>query len=145
MRHSVAREAIYPIGRDSLFALLTDVERFSKWRSGLARVESRPAVDGRARWLEAGGDGEILLELVDAVPAERLITRIADPDLPFGGTWTYELADADIARPAQGTRLRITEDGEVYNPLFRFMSRYVFGHSRTIDRYLLDLRSVAGS
>ena len=33
----------------------------------------------------------------------------------------------------------ITEDGEVYHPLYRFMSRFVFGHTTTIDRYLTDL------
>jgi hypothetical protein len=102
-------------------------------------------VDGRARWLEAGGDGEILFERVEAVPAERLVTRIADPGLPFGGTWTYELADAELADAGQGTRLRITEDGEVYNPAFRFISRFVLGHGRTIERYLADLRRVAGT
>jgi len=54
--------------------------------------------------------------------------------LPLGGKWTYEL------RPVQGgTTLRITEDGEVFNPIFRFMSRFVFTHHRTIDRYLGDL------
>ena len=145
VRHRAARESTYPIARDSMFSLLTDVERFTEWRSGMKRVEARPAVDGRPRWLEAGGDGEILVELVQAVPGERLVTRIADPGLPFGGTWTYELADAELANLTRGTRLRITEDGEVYNPIFRFMSRYVFGHSRTIERYLADLRTVAGS
>jgi uncharacterized protein YndB with AHSA1/START domain len=150
VRHRAEREAVYPIARDSLFTLLTDVERFSEWRSGLKRVETKPTVDGRARWLEAGVDGEILIELVAAVPGERLVTRIADPGLPFGGTWTYELTDADlpdaeIADAGQGTRLRITEDGEVHNPVFRFMSRFVFGHARTIERYLADLRTVAGS
>ena len=144
VRHRAEREAVYPIARDSLFAVLTDVERFAGWRSGLKRVERRPAVEGRARWLEAGDDGEILFELVEAVPGERLVTRIADPGLPFGGTWTYDLTDAGSAETGQRTRLRITEDGEVYNPIFRFMARYILGHDRTIERYLADLRAAAG-
>lgn len=144
VRHRAEREAVYPIARDSLFALLTDVERFAGWRSGMKRVERRPAVEGRARWLEAGGDGEILFELVEAVPGKRLVTRIADPRLPFGGTWTYELADAELAAIGHATRLRITEDGEVYNPVFRFISRFLLGHGRTIERFLADLRTVAG-
>lgn len=142
VRHRAEREAVFPITRDSLFELLSDVERFAEWRSGMKRAERRPAVDGRARWLEAGRDGEILYELVESVPGERLVTRIADPRLPFGGTWTYELADADLTAAGQRTRLRITEDGEVYHPVFRFISRFVFGHGRTIERYLADLRTV---
>ena len=49
---------------------------------------------------------------------------------------TFELAAAGT-----GTRLTITERGEVYNPLFRVMSRFILGHTATIDRYLADLRA----
>ena len=35
-----------------------------------------------------------------------------------------------------GTQVKITEEGDVSNVLFRFMSRYVFGHTATIDSYL---------
>lgn len=31
-----------------------------------------------------------------------------------------------------GTRVTITENGEVYNPLFRFVSRFLMGHTSTI-------------
>jgi hypothetical protein len=64
----------------------------------------------------------------------KLIVRIADAKLPFGGTWTYEITPV-----AAGSRLRIREDGEVYNPVFRFLSRFVFGYSGTIDAYLKSL------
>jgi hypothetical protein len=69
-----------------------------------------------------------------------VVSRIADRSLPFGGRWTFELSPAP-----GGTLLRITEDGEVYNPIFRFVSRFVFGHDRTINGYLEDLeRHLAG-
>jgi hypothetical protein len=67
-------------------------------------------------------------------PNKRLVTRIADPSLPFGGQWTYEILPA-----GDSTTLRITEDGEVYNPVFRFASRFIFGHSATIEDYLRDV------
>ena len=63
-----------------------------------------------------------------------LVARITDVTLPFGGTWTYRIVPA-----AAGSELTITEDGEVYNPIFRFMSRFVFGHTATIDGFLADL------
>jgi hypothetical protein len=44
-----------------------------------------------------------------------------------------------VAPRGERTLLRITEEGEVYNPLFRFMSRYVFGHYRTLEQYARDL------
>ncbi len=139
IRHTAALESVFPAPRNSLYALITDVARYPEWRAGVERVELHPAA-GRLRWAETGADGKILYEAVESVPGIRLVTRIADPGLPFGGSWTFELEDT----PA-GTRLRITEDGEVYNPVFRFLSRFVFGHDRTIERFLADLRTAIGS
>jgi hypothetical protein len=44
-----------------------------------------------------------------------------------------------VASEGDGAALRVTEDGEVYNVIFRFMSRFVFGQTGTIERYLKDL------
>jgi hypothetical protein len=64
-------------------------------------------------------------------PPRRLVTRIADEDLPFGGTWTYELEPLGAS-----TRVILTENGEVYNPIFRFVSRFLLGHDATMIVYL---------
>jgi hypothetical protein len=105
------------------------------WRSDIARTETLPPVQGRERWKEIskGGDA-ITYELVESTPPLRRVTRIADETLPFGGIWTLEIAPA-----AGGSTLRITERGEVRNPIFRFVSRFVMGHYQTIDTYLADL------
>jgi hypothetical protein len=68
-------------------------------------------------------------------PPSLLVTRIAGERLPFGGTWTYRIAPAP-----GGSELTITEDGEVYNPIFRFMSRFVFGHHATMDTFIGKLQ-----
>lgn len=74
-------------------------------------------------------------EIVEDQPGQRLVSRIADKNLPYSGSWTYQLE----AVP-EGTRLTITENGEVYNPIFRFMSRFVFGHTSTMEQYLSSLQ-----
>ena len=67
--------------------------------------------------------------------APRLLeTKITDKNLPYGGSWTYEIAAA-----TEGSELRITEHGEVYNPIFRFVSRFIVGHTATIDKTLRAL------
>jgi hypothetical protein len=68
----------------------------------------------------------------------RLVTKIVDKKLPYGGSWTYEFAPTP-----SGTTLTVVERGEVYNPVFRFVSRYVIGHTRTLDAYFSDLRQAA--
>jgi hypothetical protein len=74
------------------------------------------------------------LEQVEASPPSKLVGRIADKNLPFGGTWTQVLTETEGS-----TTLAITEDGEVYNPIFRFMARFVFGYAATLEKYLRDL------
>lgn len=71
-------------------------------------------------------------------PPSLIVTRIAGEKLPFGGTWTYRITPAP-----DGSELTITEDGEVYNPVFRFMSRFVFGHYATMDAFLKNLKTKA--
>ena len=134
VQHQASREATYAVSPDSVFAVITDFERLPTWRPSVKRVERVTSSGDTVQFREIGDDGAILYAVDEQRPPTRLVMRIADRSLPFGGKWTYEL------RPASGgTTLRITEDGEVYNPLFRFMSKFVFTHHRTIDTYLRDL------
>ena len=66
---------------------------------------------------------------------EKLVRVIAKDDLPFGGTWTYELADAGDG----GTRLTLTEDGVIRPPIFRAMAKWFFGLDTTQRDYLTHL------
>ena len=73
------------------------------------------------------------------MPERRMVTRIADKNPPYGGTWTYEIEPGDGS-----SALHITEHGEVYNPIFRFVSRFVMGHTATIDASLRALAKKFG-
>ena len=139
VKHTATGEAAFRSSPESLYHVITDVDRFPQWRSSVKSVERLPDSAGKKRFREVGSDGTILYEVDSAVPGQRLVTRIADRSLPFGGSWTYEL----IPR-GDSTTLRITEDGEVYNPVFRFASRFIFGHSATIEKYLADVQTVVG-
>ena len=77
------------------------------------------------------GDTPVRIERED--PPSLLVTRVVEGQ-PFGGTWTYQV----VAAPG-GSELTITEDGEVYNVIFRALSRFVFGHHATLDAYLKHL------
>ena len=133
--HVASRSADVPRPVEQVWGAITDVARYPSWRTGVKSVEELPAAGGRRRWREVGGDGTITYAVDETQEPQRLVVRIDDAGLPFGGTWTY-----DLRASGGGTRVTVTERGEVYNPLFRFMSRFVFGHTATIDRYLADLQ-----
>jgi uncharacterized protein YndB with AHSA1/START domain len=133
--HVATRDAALPAPPERVFAVITEVDAFPGWRSDVQEVVVT-ARTPHLRWRERGSDGTIAFEVQESEPPRRLVTRIADKTLPFGGAWTFTLQPAD-----GGTKLTITENGEVYNPLFRVMSRFVFGHTATLDRYLENLRA----
>jgi uncharacterized protein YndB with AHSA1/START domain len=132
--HVATRDAVLPAQPERVFAAITDVEAYPKWRSDVEGVEVI-ARTPRMQWRERGSDGTIAFEIEDSEPPRRLVIRITDRSLAFGGAWTFTLQPVE-----GGTRLTITENGEVYNPLFRVISRFVFGHTATIDKYLGDLQ-----
>jgi uncharacterized protein YndB with AHSA1/START domain len=121
------------IGRppEEVWAVLTDFAAHPAWREDLKQVERLPERAGLAVWREESGFGPLAYEVDELEPPRRFVTRIADPDLPFSGTWTYEIVPA-----GGGCRVTITERGRIPNPLFRFVSRFVMGHTATMEQYL---------
>jgi len=77
---------------------------------------------------------DVPVETVESTPPRKLVTRIADPNQPFGGTWTFVITPTPT-----GSTLTITETGWVSNVIFRFVSRFIMGHHATIDSYLRNV------
>lgn len=132
--HSVTVKAVYHQPPEAIWGLITDFPGAPAWRPEIKKVERGEEINGHAVWVEVSDFGEMPLEVAEMDPPRRLVLRIASEDLPFGGTWTFE-----IAPEPGGASLTITENGQVYNPLFRFMARFVFGYDATMDTYLRAL------
>jgi len=137
--HVASVSARYAAPPDSIWATLTDVTAFPQWRGDVKRIELLPDENGQRGWREHGGQDVITYRVVESAAPRRLVSRIADENLPYGGSWTYELVPAD-----SGTRLTITENGEVYNPIFRFASRFIIGHTGTMESVLRALGTKHG-
>jgi hypothetical protein len=130
-KHVTARAISLRQQPADVFTLVSNFKEEPAWRADVQSVEFLSPVDGRVSFREKGKNGDITMEVVESNSPARLVTRIADPNLPFGGAWIF-----DIAATSVGCRLNITERGEVYNPVFRFVSRFILGHTGTLDTYL---------
>lgn len=131
--HSTSRKARFRASPEALYAVIAGPP---DWRTGVKSYGVLPDQDGRKRWWEEDTHRQkVTFELVEERPPTRIAVRIADPGLPFGGTWTFDIAPAD----GGGSDLRIREDGEIYNVIFRFMARFFFGYTASIEGYLRDL------
>ena len=106
--HEASRSAEFNRPPQEVFALISDLPNYQRW------------------WPES----ETTVAVVESVPPTRFVTKIVD-ETAFGGTWTMEI----VPTPS-GSRLTITERGEVYNVIFRTLSKFVFGHTGTMDSCL---------
>lgn len=132
--HTATRVARFRAAPETVFALISGPQDWRVTCEPVATAAGEPR-----RWKEFFGHRAILFEEVKREPARLYETRIADPALPFGGTWRFELSPEN-----GGTRVRVTEEGVVRSPMFRFMSRYVMGYTRTIEAYLRGLGAKLG-
>jgi len=128
-RHVVTRQAAFKASPERLFALVIGNQ---DWRPDLKSCELITEPGGKQFQRETSKRGEtILYELQQIRPPKSIQRRIATENLPYGGMWSFVFEPGGV-----GTNVQITEDGEVYNPLFRFVSKYVMGQTATLDAYL---------
>ena len=125
--HTAERSAEVSAPAERVWEALTNVGAFPLWRPDVTSVDQLPD----QTWREHGENGVITYRVTAADPPSRLVVRIVDQSLPFGGEWEYHVVPG---------RVSITERGEIYNPFFRFMSRFVFGQTAGIEAYLWALK-----
>jgi hypothetical protein len=126
--HVANRKVVLRASPEDVFTLIAGP---SDWRGMKYELLSQSPL----KWRETDKSGDtITYERVETIPSKRIVNRIADPKLPFGGSWIYE-----VAPEGTGTSLTIIENGEVYNPLYRFVSRFIMGHTASIEKYQRDV------
>jgi len=126
--------------RDSVWKVVRDLGNITTWWPAMEKAERLPDRDGHEVWRQKMSGFDVPIIVMESAPPRRLVTQI-DPTAggAFGGTWTYELASEGT-----GTRISVTEAGWISNPIFRFMSRFLFGYYGSLDKYLKALGSRFG-
>jgi uncharacterized protein YndB with AHSA1/START domain len=127
-RHRASITFSLPARRDAAWAALTDYARMAAWWPAVksVRFETRP--NGEVwTWNTDSHGQQIAFRTKEEQAPARLVREIMGDDLPFGGTWTYELAE-----DGAGTRVTLTEDGFIKPPFFRVMMKYFIGEEKTM-------------
>jgi polyketide cyclase/dehydrase/lipid transport protein len=132
--HQATRAADFRQPPAVLYGLVRDFATATPWRSDVLRAELLPPADGYARFQETSRHHTITYLVMEDRPPGRLTMKIADENLPYGGSWTYEFTPT-----ATGTTVRITENGFIKNVLFRFLARFVIGYTGSMETRLRDL------
>lgn len=140
VEHLASSAMVYREPADTIWSHVRDISRYAEWWPDIESTRLVPDVEGREVWQLANRrDPGFPMVVVVSEPPHRLVTRVIDDGLPFGGTWTYEVTALDA-----GTRLTITEDGRIYSPIFRAVSRWFMGYHGTQEGFLTALAEYLG-
>lgn len=112
VNHEAARSAEFNSPPEAIWTLIADPDGYASW------------------WKGAG----VKTAVIESVPPSKLVTKIVD-ETQFGGTWTLEITPSSA-----GSRLTITERGEIYNVVFRALAKFVFGYTSTMDSFIEALK-----
>ena len=124
---------------EAIWNAINDHDNEPSWRDDVASVASTGERNGKLIWQENYKDGNtIQLMTTESRPPNRMVRDIAEEG-PFSGRW-----EIDIEPSGTGSNVRITEIGSVSNPFFRFVSKYVIGHTYQMEKYLTNLAKKFG-
>jgi hypothetical protein len=135
MRHEVTRSATLHAPIDAVFAMVSNVEQYPKWRTDITGVEPVPDDGGGTRFREISGKGAVIYRLELSKAPNDFRVRVDDEALPFGGWRSYSMSSSEF-----GTELTVVETGEVYNPVFQLVSEYMYTPIVSIEGLMSAMR-----
>ncbi|NBC82216.1 MAG: polyketide cyclase [Bacteroidetes bacterium] len=136
-KHSVTVTDTIQAPGNEVYKRVRNVSEYDLWRKNLREVKVFSPND----WFEVHADADtILYRMTILEEKKKLLTTIESDHLPFGGHWIFEFTTPDM----ESTILTITENGEVYNPIYRFVSRFITGYDASIKEYLISLKRSFG-
>jgi hypothetical protein len=133
--HTAHLAVVLPGARLAAWTVITDYTKMPEWWPEVkaVRLETRPNGEVWA-WNKDAHGQEIAFRTKQEEAPVRLVREIMGEDLPFGGTWTFELAEEGA-----NTRLTLTEDGFIKPPLFRAIAQYFIGLDKTMQSFATSL------
>jgi hypothetical protein len=133
--HHASRTLITRQSPQAIWDTINDHANEPKWRSDIESVTSLGERNGKPVWQENYKDGnKVPLITTESKPPYRMVRELTNLEGPFSGRW-----EINIEPTPTGSNVKITEIGKVSSPFFRFVSKYVIGHTTFMERYLKGL------
>ncbi len=135
LHHRQSANADLPVPPQRVWEAITRYDEMPRWWDAVKTVETESRKDGTTVTWNVDKHGQRIGFVTEATEEpRRLVRRILDEDLPFGGSWTFELE-----RKGNGTKLTLSEDGFIRPPLFRAIAHLFIGMRATLEDFLKAL------
>jgi carbon monoxide dehydrogenase subunit G len=134
--HVIGRSLRVDQTPEAVWQVIRDFAAVPTWHPHVKKAERLPDENGLEVWQEhhKGSGAPMRLETRESTPPTRLVRAIDDGQQFFRGRWEF-----DLVPDGAGSRLTITEHGEILKPIARSMARLFFNPATYIDLYLKAL------
>lgn len=134
--HKSVVTATFKASRAAVWAAITDYAAMPSWWPAVKGIRTEKLPDGtELTWNKDSHGREMAFRTGESRPNEKLVRVIVGDDQPFGGTWTFALADA----PGGGAQLTLTEDGFINPPILRAVAKWFIGLDATQKDFIANL------
>ena len=131
-----ARTLILRQPPQAVWQVLTDFPGKPSWQPGVERFERIADRNGHEVWMEVHKSGaRVVFETIESHPPHRLVRRVPGDYGPFRGLFVVEITPIE-----GGCRVSFTQEGEVPNPFYRFVIRFLLPFEGFLDA---DLKALA--
>ncbi len=134
--HTVTKTIHLNYDIENVWVYITNVQQYPKWLHRVKKVEvvsTNP--QGLTSWQEHYQyDKPTMFQIKESYPYSNLVIKTADLETPFTGKWIINLKEEE-----NGTLLTITEQTEIYNPIYRSLA-YMRGQDSNLDEYVTNLK-----
>jgi uncharacterized protein YndB with AHSA1/START domain len=108
--HTATAQRSFDSPAANVWRVITTVEDYPEWRPYVESVEVTSSPGEQLRWTEKWeGSDAVTFEVLEGVKEKKLVAAIVNDNLPFGGSWTY-----DIVSAGDGCTVTITENLSFY-------------------------------
>ena len=138
--HTASGSEVIKADIDDVFAMQADVQKHPEWHDLVAEIKDyKEEEDGTASWHEVWKDGnEFGMKRTAYIEGKLIRVQIEDKAEVFNGSWTFDFEEVE-----GGTKVTITENGNIPNAFIRGMYHLTTEPDQTLKEHLKRMKTEA--
>jgi uncharacterized protein YndB with AHSA1/START domain len=135
VNHQSSVSVILDADQKKVWTVITDYQSLPSWWSTVKSIEKQEK-DGKELWINTDQHGQkVAFYTTEEEAPNKLVRTMLSDNLPFGGSWTYELVTQDGK-----THLTITEKGFIRSAFIRTIAKLFMNDQETMQSYVTSLQ-----
>ncbi len=141
IKHTVSISEHYNKTAPEIWFTIIQHDKYPEWHEDVYAIKELPEKGGYQSWKEVDADGNTVpFIIIEHSPNVQLVIQTDDNTMDVNYRRTYDIIpDTDYNK--KGITLKVTQEDEIHNFLFRVIAHFFTGHSNDIETFLRSLKN----